>query len=202
MVVGEGDCPARSFFPFADADTDSLNSFDSNHRAFTGPKDADFVADIAVLEALEPHIPTDSELGLAVQPMMGKTAGLLLEDMKDTVKDDPKWDTFVSQLTLPELCDLCGNGAWQTRPIERLHIPATKAPDGSTSMSTTVFSALVLGTNKAGITWPCPSVLAASFDTELAKELGNAVRGQCHGLSGMVCAFHELPPHSVQQPQL
>lgn len=72
MVVGEGDCPARSFFPFADADTDSLNSFDSNHRAFTGPKDADFVADIAVLEALEPHIPTDSELGLAVQPMMGK----------------------------------------------------------------------------------------------------------------------------------
>ena len=172
---------------FADADTDSLTrSFDPNHRAFTGPKDADFVADIAVLEAQEPHIPTDSELGLTVQPMMGKAAGLLLEDMKDTVKDDPKWDTFISQLTLPELCDLCGNGAWQTRPIERLHIPATKAPDGSTSMSATVFSALVLGTNKAGITWPCPSVLAASFDTELAKELGNAVgiEGNAMGYQG------------------
>ena len=172
---------------FPDSGTDTLTrDFDPNHRAFTGPKEEDFSADASVLAALEAHIPTDSDLGLTIMPVMGRDAGLLLADMKYTAKEDPKWDVFVSQLTLEELCDLCGNGAWQTRPIERLDIPATKAPDGSTSMGATVFSALVLGTAKAGITWPCPSVLAANFDAELAAAMGGALgtEGNAMGYQG------------------
>lgn len=172
---------------FADAHTDTLTrAFAPDHRAFTGPKEADFTADAAVLAALDFHVPTDRELNLTQMPTMGTDAGLKLADLVDTAKDDPKWDTFVQQLTLAELCDLCGNGAWQTREIPRLGIPATIAPDGSTSMGATIFNSMCLGTSKAGITWPCPSVLAANFDTEMAAALGSAVgaEGNAMGFSG------------------
>ena len=172
---------------FADADTDTLTrTFDSDHRAFTGPKEADFNADEKILAALDFHVPADGESGLKEMPTVGKDAGLKLSDMKNVPKEDSKWDTFVQQLTLGELCDLCGNGAWQTRPVPRLGIPATKAPDGSTSMASTIFSAMVLGTNKAGITWPCPSVLAANFDPEMAAKMGDSLgtEGNAMGYQG------------------
>ncbi len=161
---------------FADADTDSLTrAFDPAHKAFTGPVEGDFTAGEAVLAALDFSIPNDSALALDKMPVMGKNIGIHLTDMKDIPKDDSQWDAFVQQLTLAELCDLCGNGAWQTVAIPRLGIPATKAPDGSTCIGASVFTALAIGSSKAGITWPCPSILAASFDTALAKNMGSAV---------------------------
>ena len=172
---------------FADADTDTLKrSFAPDHRAFTGPREGDFTADNTVLDALEFHVPTDAELGLKELPITGRDAGLKLDDMKHIPKSDARWDAFVQQLTLWELCDLCGNGAWQTRPVRRLGIPGTKAPDGSTSMAATIFSAMVLGTNKAGITWPCPSVLAANFDPEMAARMGDSLgrEGNAMGYQG------------------
>lgn len=172
---------------FADADTDTLTrDFATSHRAFTGPKEGDFTADEEILAALNFSVPTDAELEQKEMPIMGVDAGLKLQDMKKVPKEDARWDAFVRQLTLAELCDLCGNGAWQTRPVRRLGIPATKAPDGSTSMASTVFSAMVLGTNKAGITWPCPSVLAANFDPEMAAGMGDSLgkEGETMGYQG------------------
>lgn len=174
---------------FADAHTDSLTrAFDPAHRAFTGPREADFTADDRVLAALHFAVPTDASLGYshADAPPCGKFANLRLSQMKQIPKDDPKWDTFVQQLTLPELCDLCGNGAWQTAAIRRLGVPRTVAPDGPTCLSATVFSALVMGTGKAGITWPSPALLAASFDADLALRMGDCVgcEGNAMGYAG------------------
>lgn len=163
---------------FTDAETESLTQkFDSTHRAFTGPKEEDFIADAQVLAALKFHVPTDEELGLTPKdmPVTGKRNGLKLEDLTGIHKDDTKWDAFVQQLTVSELCHLCGNGAWQTAAIRRLGVPRTVIPDGSTSMAATVFSALVMGKGKAGITWPCPSVLAATFNCTLARQEGDGV---------------------------
>ena len=132
---------------FTDAATDTLTrAFDPGHRAFTGPKPEDFTADETVLAALNFHVPTDQQLNLPQMPTMGIHKGLKLADMKYVPKTDEKWNTFVQQLTLAELCDLCGNGAWQTRKIRRLGIPATIAPDGSTSMGATIFNSMCLGT--------------------------------------------------------
>lgn len=172
---------------FADADTDTLTrAFDPAHRAFTGPKEADFVADEQVLTALDFSVPTDAQQGLVQLPPMSVDAGLKLADMKDVPKNDPRWDDFVCQLTLAELCDLCGNGAWQTAAIPRLGIPGTTAPDGSTSMAATVFNAMVIGTRKAGITWPCPGIQAANFDPEVGAKLGDSLgaEGNAMGYQG------------------
>ncbi len=168
---------------FADADTDSLTrSFDPAHRAFTGPVDADFSANEQILAALDFDIPTDTVLSVADVPVLGKDQGILLSELKTTPKSSEKWDSFVQQLTLDELCDLCGNGAWQTIAIPRLGVPATKAPDGSTSIGATVFSALAIGSGKAGITWPCPSVLAATFDEALAAAWGDSLGAEANAM--------------------
>lgn len=172
---------------FADAHTDALTrSFDPAHRAFTGPRQEDYTASQSVLDALCFQVPDDARLGLTQMPTVGKDAGIRFSELKDLPKTDPKWDSFVQQLTLGELCDLCGNGAWQTRKIGRLGVPATKSPDGSTGMAATVFSALVLGSSAAGITWPCPSVLAAAFDPALAEQMGHALgqEGNAMGYQG------------------
>lgn len=174
---------------FSDADTDSLTrSFDPSHRAFTGPRKEDFTADQTILSALKFHVPTDKELALteADRPTTDHFSNIKLQEMVGIAKDDPRWDTFVQQLTLADLCNLCGNGAWQTIPIRRLGVPRTVSPDGPTSMAATVFSALVMGTGKAGITWPSPSILAAAFDRNLARLMGDSIgrEGRAMGYSG------------------
>lgn len=163
---------------FADADTDSLTrSFHTQHRAFTGPVKEDFTADEKVIAALKFYVPTDRELGFVSgdKPITGKFSNIKLKDLIGVPKEDSRWDTFVEQLQVTELCHLCGNGAWQTAPIHRLGVPRTIIPDGSTSMAATIFSALVMGKGKAGITWPCPSVLAATFNSSLARLEGDGV---------------------------
>lgn len=172
---------------FADADTPSLTrAFDPAHPAFTGPRADDYTADETVLAALRFAVPTDAELGLTQSPPTGRPAGLKLAGLQSVPADDARWDAFVQQLTVPELCNLCGNGAWQTIPLPRLGVPRTVAPDGPACMAATVFSALVMGTGRAGITWPCPSVLAAAFDPQLAAEMGSRVgaEGRAMGYRG------------------
>lgn len=163
---------------FADAATRTLTRAgitDPAHPAYTGPAKEDFTADDSILAALQFHLPTDQELGLDHDPVSARPANLKLADVKDLPKTDPKWDKFIQQLTLPELCNLCGNGAWQTIALPRLGVPKTIAPDGPTCLAATIFSALVMGTGKAGITWPCPSILAAAFHPQLAREMGDRV---------------------------
>ena len=170
---------------FADAAAGSLTRGefkDADHPAFAGPQEEDFIADEATLAALKydrfAALPEES----AASPVTGADHGLKLADVKNLPKSHPDWDRFVQQLTEAELCNLCGNGAWQTAPIPRLGVPRTLAPDGPTSLASTMFSALVMGSAKAGITWPCPSVLAAGFDRELALRMGEAVGEEGHAM--------------------
>lgn len=170
---------------FADADTDTLTrDFPKRHKAFTGPTEEDYQADDSVLQALNFHVPTDEELGLSEQdmPPTARYAGLKLKDMAGVAKEDPLWDTFVHQLTVGELCYLCGNGAWQTVAIPRLGVSRTVIPDGSTSMASTIFSTLVMGKRKAGITWPCPPILAATFNRHLAWLEGDGVGREANAM--------------------
>lgn len=174
---------------FVDAATDSLTRGQFGnpaHRAFAGPSEEDFIADGQILKALHFHVPTDEELGLTSSPPTAKPAGLKLADVKNLPKNDPKWDTFIQQFTVHELCNLCGNGAWQTIAMPRFGVPRTTSPDGPASMAATMFSALVMGTGKAGITWASPSILAATFDRNLAHAMGDRVgrEGNAMGFGG------------------
>lgn len=156
-------------------------------RAFTGPQDVDFTASAEVLAALEPfQAPTDASLGLteADMPAIGQTLDqtIRLDEMVGVDPDDPKWDEFVSQLTLDEMATLSGNGAWHIEGIERLGIPKTLTPDGSTTIGASVYSGAIMGTDAKGVTYPTPVVVAATWNTDIANLMGTSVGTEAQAL--------------------
>ena len=165
--------------------------WNQDSRAFTGPKEEDFTASQAVLDAISGYsAPTDAELGLteADMPAVGVTLDtpIMLSDMKGVAKDDPKWDEFVSQLTLDEMALLSGNGAWHIEGLERLGVPFTRTPDGSVCVGASTYSGAIMGTDAAGITYPCPVVTASSWNEDIAYMMGTSAgsEAQVNGYAG------------------
>lgn len=166
-------------------------SWDQTARAFTGPQAEDYTAPDEVIDSLVyAGPPTDAELGLteADMPNIGVTLAtpIMLSDMKDVPKNDPKWDDFVSQLTLEEMCSLAGSGAWQINEIERLGVPRTLTPDGSTTVTASLYAAMQMGTAGCGITYPTPVVVASFWNPDIAYLMGTSVANEAkaYGYAG------------------
>ncbi|GIP19274.1 beta-glucosidase [Paenibacillus montaniterrae] len=159
-------------------------------RAFTGPQQADFTASQEVLDALTAKVPTDSELGYseADLPEYGKTLAqtIKLADMKDVPYNDPRWDEFLSQLTLEEMANIAGMGAYQLLEIERLGVPKTLQPDGSMAIASNIYSGPIMGTEGVGVTYAAPSVLAATWNQDAAYLMGTSIgqEAQAFGYNG------------------
>ena len=121
-------------------------------------------------------------------PAVGVTLDtpIMLSDMKGVAKDDPKWDEFVSQLTLDEMALLSGNGAWHIEGLERLGVPFTRTPDGSVCVGASTYSGAIMGTDAAGITYPCPVVIASSWNEDIAYMMGTSAgsEAQVNGYAG------------------
>ena len=153
-------------------------------RAFTGPKAEDYIASDAVLAAFDYQDKTDAELGLTMADLPTTDVDLetpiMLSEMKNVPYDDPKWDTFISQLSVEQMATLVDNAAWHIENIDEFGIPRSATPDGSTAIASTVYSGAVMGTDGAGITYPCPSVVAASWNDEIAYMQGTSVGNEAH----------------------
>lgn len=165
--------------------------WDETSRAFTGPQEADFTAPQEVLDAIAGFTPpTDAELGLtaADMPDIGQELDetISFEDMVDVESDDPKWDEFVSQLNLDELSALSGNGAWQINGVERLGVPRTLTPDGTTTIGSSIYSGAIMGVDAKGVTYPNPSVVSSSWNDDIAKLMGTSIgtEAQASGFAG------------------
>lgn len=161
-------------------------TWDAEARAFTGPKPEDYTAGKNVLDALTWTVPTDAELGLtqADMPVFGQTLAtpLRLKDMVTVPKGDAKWDEFVSQLTLQEMTDLAGNGAWQINAIERLGVPRTLTPDGSTTVTASMYAGAIMGEDGCGVTYPSPVVTTSAWDPEIAFLMGTSASNEARAL--------------------
>lgn len=159
-------------------------------RAFTGPKEGDYTASQDVLDALVSKVPTDAELGYTAAdlPQYGKTLDqtIRLADMKDVPYDDARWDEFLSQLSLEEMSNLAGMGAYQLLEIERLGVPKTLQPDGSMAIASNIYSGPIMGTEGVGVTYSTPGILAATWNTDAAFLMGTSVgqEAQAFGYNG------------------
>nr|AGS52902.1 beta-glucosidase [uncultured bacterium contig00019] len=166
-------------------------AWNANSRAFTGPRAEDFTASQEVLTAIAGNpIPTDAQLRLtsADMPPVGVNLGavITLNDMSNVDYDDPKWNDFVSQLTLEELASLSGNGAWTISEIARLGVPLSRTPDGATSIGSSIYSGAIMGVDGNGVTYPIPVVIASTWNTEIAYIMGKsiAMEGKAIGFNG------------------
>ena len=90
--------------------------------------------------------------------------------------------TLVSQMTLEEKAGLCsGDDFWHTKVVERLGIPRTMVSDGPHGLRKQSEAADHLGINDSieAVCYPAASATAASFDTEMIREMGEALGESC-----------------------
>lgn len=137
----------------------------------TAPAGDDFVAQDRILEARKQFDPTE----LANTPVddfviTGSTATeYVLADMRGVDFDDPKWDDFISQLSLDKLVEMYANGNWQTVADPENGIPRGIDLDGPAGLS-----AIALDTDDS-YDYQDDVVMASSWNVDCASAMGEAI---------------------------
>ena len=88
----------------------------------------------------------------------GKTL-IQLYDMAGVSYDDPKWDTFLNQLTWAELVTFISNGQYRTMAQDAVGKPASSDQDGPAQL-------------KGGTFWVSEVNIASTWNTDLAYKQG------------------------------
>jgi len=84
-------------------------------------------------------------------------------------------EALVDELTLEEAVTLLsGHDAWHTAPIERLGIPRMRVSDGPAGVRGTRFGGV------PSLNVPCGSSLAATWDTDLVRAIGELLGRELH----------------------
>jgi beta-glucosidase len=112
-------------------------------------------------------------------PTIGADNGLKLEDLKGLAFDDPKWASFLDQLTMDEMINYVANGAYRTMAINRLGVPKTLLMDGPAGFSY-FFKPI------EAASYPSEIVIAATWNNNLAYRMGEAVgkEARAYGIQG------------------
>ena len=133
-------------------------------------------------------------------PTYGKNIGLNLASMrvdKDNNEipfNDPLWDQFMDQLTWDEIADFLSEGMRKTAGIESISKPETKDHNGPLGVTQPYAEkdnslAALNGVSKdvKPSTFPSAGTLAATFNKELAKEVG-----EMHGENALWAGYSGL----------
>ena len=110
--------------------------------------------------------------------------------------DDQKWDDLVSQLSVSQIGDLCGNGGLHTIEIKSINKPACKDSDGPSGFNTTIFGSDEFGGYAAS--YPCEALIGSTWNWKMAYMMGCSVgaEGEAAGIDGWygpACNIHRSP---------
>lgn len=108
--------------------------------------------------------------------------------------NDAKWDELVSQLSLTEIAELCGNGGLHTVAIDSIGKPFCNDSDGPSGFNTQMFG------QDAGYaaSYPCEVMVASTWNWKMAYLMGRSVgsEGEAAGIQGWygpACNLHRGP---------
>lgn len=96
--------------------------------------------------------------------------------------DSMNLDNIIKSMTIMEKASLCsGEGFWNLKSIERLHIPSIIMSDGPNGLRKQVASEDILGINESvpATCFPPSVTTASSWNKELLKEIGAAIAEEC-----------------------
>ena len=110
-------------------------------------------------------------------PTLGADNGLRLYDMIGLDYDNPQWEDLLDQLTFDEMVSLIGDAFHWTMPVESVNAPGTRCENGPQGLTVNLFGFAVLEAESTGLT--TEDVLAATFNTDLAAEVGEIVGEDC-----------------------
>ncbi len=129
----------------------------------------------------------------AVMPIYGEEKKTSLFEMIDVDYDDPKWDTFMEQITLEETSELLASAYKNTAKVTSLDKPGTKETDGPLGQGSN-WSA----SKHAPLSFPTAPTVAATFNADLLYEIGllkgeSMLHAGYNGLYGTACGIHRTP---------
>ncbi len=139
-------------------------------------------------------------------PTMGVNADLQLVNMMDYAYDDPMWDTFLHQLSYADLSTITLTGLRETASVSSVGKPGTidhNGPSGVTqkySIGANGYAVVENDPDKElkGTCYPCNGIIAATFNDQLAEEVGeligeDAMWAGYAGLYGTGLNIHRSP---------
>lgn len=95
----------------------------------------------------------------ANEPAADTKYAIQLKDMAGVPFDDPKWDTFLNQLSYAEMATFLMNGSYRTNPLPSVGKAQGSDPDGPNNLNGTY-------------SWCDETVIASTWNKELAREEG------------------------------
>ena len=111
------------------------------------------------------HEADGSDVTIKIREMAGVDyTAPTIEDGVVTLATDPdsqKWDTFMNQLTWEDLWSLVQYGGG-SEAVPEAGVEHHNSPEGSIQMN-------------GGTLWPCAPIMAATFNTELARKTGELI---------------------------
>ena len=112
----------------------------------------------------------------AEMPTTGADNGLKIQDMTGLAYDDEKWDDLLDQLTVEEMETMVENGGFQMVGADSVNNPTSTACDGPAGISSNFNSSI------SGTAFPPATLIAATWNQELAYERGQQVGKECNEL--------------------
>jgi len=104
----------------------------------------------------------------AVMPVTGAKNGLKITDMAGLDFDDAKWDTLLDEITVKEMNDLIALGGYASAKVESIGLPALVECDGPAGLKNNY-------SGVSGTGFPSATMIAATWNKELAKERGEMI---------------------------
>ncbi len=146
----------------------------------TRPTDADKVATDAIIKAWNAYKAAehlDPVAEAADAPTFGAKNGISLITMRGVDFDDPLWEPFLDQFTVDEIVHIIMSGAYNTAEAKSVSLPPRVDYDGPAG-----FTNFMTGAH--GMAYTSEVVLAATWNVELAREMGLMIGNE---------AFYVLP---------
>lgn len=110
----------------------------------------------------------------------GADNGLSLANLRGKDYDDEQWDALLDQMTIEEMSNLIGYGAYSTQAVSSINKPATTDLDGPAGLNG-------LTSGISGVQFATEPVLAATWNQELAERFGECFgkEANAYGVSGL-----------------
>ena len=142
------------------------DGFANYDQATAAPADTNMSeADLAVYHLnanfdYDTYIDPDAEM-----PATGIQNGLELADLRGADYDDPRWEDLLDQMTVQDMLDLTSLCGYQTPAVESIGKVHTNDADGPSAINNNF-------TGAGSIGFPVPTVLACTWNQDLAREYG------------------------------
>ena len=115
----------------------------------------------------------------AVPAETGKSGSLNAIDFVDVDYSDPAWEELISQIGYADMLELVYNGAYNTKALPAINLPATQEMDGPTG-----FTKSLMG-GGSGMAFTSEDVMAATFNRALITAVGKCIgEDMMHGNQG------------------